>query len=436
MRNGRRKWLWCSAVFTTLAFLAGCGSSGGGAGTSSGGQGKGTGPVRIGVVLPTTGNLASLGNEVLRGYELAQEKINKEGGVWGSQVELVKSDAPDPAAATSAANQLITNQHVSVIAGSYASAISFAASEVAERNKVIYWEQGAVADNITSRGFKYLFRMIYPASELGRAGADFVVQSVAPKLGAEPKNLKVAIVHEDSNNGTAQMDGAAKRFKELGVPVVMREAYSSSTNDMSSIVARVKAQNPDVLMAVAYVNDAILFWRQAQEAGLNVKALVGHGGGHNVPDFAKALGDEVNGVFNAGTSIDFNPKGLKPETQQLYSDFIAAYKAKYNGNPSPHAAMGFNALYVLLKDVLPKAGSMDVEKIREAALSLDKPVGSTIVGWGVKFDPKTQNNTRAFPMVDQWQSQSLKTVWPAEFGVTDKVTVPLPAWGQRKNVGK
>ena len=116
--------------------------------------------VRLGVLLPLSGPLASLGNDVMRGFELAKNFINEDGGVFGQQVELVVADVPSSTEATSQATRLITTDKVKVIMGSYASSISFAASQVAERNKVIYFEQGAVADDITSRGFKHLFRFI------------------------------------------------------------------------------------------------------------------------------------------------------------------------------------------------------------------------------------------------------------------------------------
>jgi branched-chain amino acid transport system substrate-binding protein len=93
-------------------------------------------------------------------------------------------------------------------------------------------------------------------------------------------------------------------------------------------------------------------------------------------------------------------------------------------------------MYTLLTEILPAAGGMDTEKIRQAALALDKPVGSSIVGWGLKFDPKTQNNTRAFPTIDQWQNRQIAAIGPAPFGMAKKVTMPLPDWGQRANVGQ
>ena len=93
-------------------------------------------------------------------------------------------------------------------------------------------------------------------------------------------------------------------------------------------------------------------------------------------------------------------------------------------------------MWVVLSEVLPAAGGTDPDKVRSAMLKLDKPIGSTVVGWGVKFNPETGNNTRAFPMIDQWQQKEIRTIYPEAFGLTKDIVVPLPAWGERANVGK
>jgi branched-chain amino acid transport system substrate-binding protein len=392
---------------------------------------------KVGVLLPLSGPLASLGNDVLRGFQFARSIVNAKGGVFSKPVEFSQVDVPGSTEATSQAQRLITSDRVKVIVGSYASAISFAASQVAERNRVVYFEQGAVADDITSRGFKYLFRFIYTSTELGRKCAEYVTEKIIPGVGHDPKTAKVAILNENSNNGTAVGAGAKAWLEEKGVKVVDHTSYDFKTNDLSSVVQRYKSLEPDILIVEQYTPDAILFWRQAREAGLKLKAMIGNGGGHNVNEFADALGDDVNGIFNTGTSVYINPAALQPETAALFKQFHDEYPKMFDGRkPSAHAGMGFNAMYTLLTDILPAAGGMDTEKIRQAALALDKPVGSSIVGWGLKFDPKTQNNTRAFPTYDQWQQRQIKSIGPAPFGITENITMPLPDWGQRANVGQ
>jgi branched-chain amino acid transport system substrate-binding protein len=392
-------------------------------------------PVKIGVLLPLSGPLATLGNDVYRGFQLAQEWVNAEGGVFGQPVEFVVGDVPSSTEAVSQANRLISKDGVKVIVGSYASSISIPASQVAERNKVIYLEQGAVADEITKRGFKYLFRMIYPATELGMGAARFVTDTIATGCGLELSKMKVALLTEDSSYGSAVAEGAKNWLNKKGVTIIDATSYSYKTTDMSSMVQRYKSVQPDVLIACQYTPDCILFARQSREAGLTFKAIIGNGGGHNVGDYADALQDDVNGVFNAGTSVNINPHGLTPEAAALFKRFHEEHLKKFSGrSPSAHTGMGFTAMHLLLKRLLPDAGAMDPEKIRKAALALDLPVGSTIVGWGVKFDPATQNNTRAFPTYDQWRARKIVTIAPEPFGLGKPVAMPLPGWGKRGSI--
>lgn len=389
-------------------------------------------PIKIGVLLPLSGPLATLGNDVMRGFQIALDWANAEGGVFGQQVEFSIGDVPSSTEAVSQANRLISKDGVKVICGSYASSISIPASQVGERNKVIYLEQGAVADEVTKRGFKYLFRMIYPATELGIGAARFVTDTIAPGCKLDLSKIKVAILNEDSSYGSSVAEGAKSWLAKKGITPVDVTGYSYKTTDMSSMVQRYKSLQPDVLIACQYTPDGILFSRQSREAGLNFKAIIGNGGAHNVNDFADALLDDVNGIFNAGTSVNINPKGLTPETATLAKRFHEEHMKKYNGRtPSAHTGMGFTAMHLLLKKLLPDAGAMDTEKIRAAALALDLPIGSTIVGWGVKFDPVTQNNTRAFPTYDQWRARKIVTIAPEPFGLDKPVAMPLPDWGKR-----
>lgn len=392
-------------------------------------------PIKIGVLLPLSGPLATLGNDVMRGFQLALDWANAEGGVFGQQVEFAIADVPSSTEAVSQANRLISKDGVKVIVGSYASSISIPASQVAERNKVIYLEQGAVADEVTKRGFKYLFRMIYPATELGVGAARFVTDTIAPGCGLDPAKIKVALMTEDSSYGSSVAEGAKAWLAKKGITPVDATSYSYKTTDMSSMVQRYKSLKPDVLIACQYTPDGILFTRQAREAGLNYKAVLGNGGAHNVPDYADAILDDVNGIFNAGTSVNINPAGLTPDAAALLKRFHEAHPKRFDGRiPSAHTGMGFTAMHLLLTRLLPAAGDVDPEKIRQAALALDMPVGSTIVGWGVKFDPATQNNTRAFPTFDQWRQRRIVTIAPERFGLAKPVAMPLPAWGHRASI--
>ena len=391
--------------------------------------------MKIGALFPYSGPMALLGEETFRGAELAREMINEQGGVLGARIVYAKADAPDATAATSEAERLINVERIKVILGSYSSALSYAASEVTERNKVIYWEQGAIADPITERGFKYLFRVLPRASQFGEMAAEYAANVVGPTLKIDPKKLGVGIIFEDTLYGTTVGKYANQRAKELGLSILASETYSQKAVDLSSIVLKLKALKPDVIIATQYISDGILFWRQAKELGLNVKAFIGTGAAHGLLDFPKAVGDDANFILNIDPAVGLNEANLTPRARQELKTFTERYTAKIGRPPAVHSTLGYVGAMVLFRDVLPKAGGVDPEKVREAEAFFRAAHVATVMGWGVKFAPPDHKsagtNLRAYPTLMQWQEQRLHVVYPEKWAVR-KATLPLPTWEERR----
>jgi len=159
---------WMVMSFLLMIFMAWVGASA-----------QGADVIKVGVLLPLSGPLAYEGGEVFKGFEVARVEQNNKGGLFGKQIEFVKGDAVDAKAAVSEAERLITVEGVKIIMGTFSSVRALSASTVAERNKVIYWETGSVADNITGRGYQYLFRTQPEATKLAQAAARFGTVTVA-----------------------------------------------------------------------------------------------------------------------------------------------------------------------------------------------------------------------------------------------------------------
>jgi len=391
---------------------------------------------KIGALYPLSGPMALLGNHDMNGVELATEIINERGGVAGKKIKLIKADSPTPEAARSETERLINVENLNVIFGTYSSSLSFVASSIAEKNQKIFWETGAIADNITQRRYKYLFRTCTKASNFGHAAADFTFTKLSKDLKVPGKDLKVCIMHEDSLFGTSVMAAAEKRLKENGVKILAMESYSKSVTDLSPLVMKFKNLKPDVVLGTCYANDAILWQRQMKELNFNIKAMVGSGGGHGVLDFAKALGSDADGVFSADFPLVKNPKTLDPKLDPPLKTVFERYKKKYGDDPDLHAMSAFTGAWIFYKYVLSKAQSLDPEAIRKAALQTDIPMGGTHMGWGVKFqgenDPEPGQNTRAFAVMMQWQGGMNYCVWPQQYAERKEILVPLPNWKDRK----
>ncbi len=423
----KKKLAWILVLAMVLSvFAIGCGPK---EEASEGGEDV----VKVGALFPFTGSLALLGEESFRGVELAREEINKNGGIWGGKkIEFVKGDAVDAKAAVAEAERLITVEGCKVIVGSYSSSIVQAASEVAERNGVIYWETGGVAEAITTRGFKNLFRVCPSSSEYGTVAVNYTNDEIAPALNVSPKDLRIAIIYEDGVYGTSVSQASKKRADELGLNIVACEAYSAKAADLSSLVMKLKNAKPDVILATQYATDLMLFWRQARELGLKADAFIGTGGATANTEFVDAIGiEDTNGVMDCA----FGSTGSNPEYAKGMDHVYALYSEKYGKNPtSIYPVVGYVG-GTLLWETLELAGEMDPAKIREAALSLDKPEGSTATGWGVKFagpdEPNAGQNLRAGNILDQWQDGELVVLYPEKARKPGtKAIIPLPSWSK------
>ena len=371
--------------------------------------------IKIGTIFSRTGPLANLGLESWRGAELARIVQNQQGGILGKKIIFVNGDAVDPKTAVSEVERLCTVEKVSVILGSFSSSISLAASAKADQHKVVYWELGAVGDQITQRGLKHVFRTCPTGSDLGRDQLRFAVDVLASKIGKTKASIRIASIYEDSAYGTACAEGIRDMAKKMGVNLVIDQSYNFKASDLSSLVMRVKATNPDVILESSYENDGILFFRQAEELGLKARIIVGSGGGMNLPGYQKALGNAIdNKVCNVGyPGYNLNPKYAKG-IDTLAELYEKTFMLKPTAVFSVINYMGTMALW----DVIKRSGSMDSEKIVNEAVKTDISGDKTLLRYGIKFYPPGNENMGqnmlARYFVTQWQNGELVIVYPAE----------------------
>ncbi|CAM5779442.1 ABC transporter substrate-binding protein [Castellaniella caeni] len=362
--------------------------------------------VKVGALFPFSGGLALLGQESFRGVELAVNEVNAAGGINGDKIELVKADAVDPNQAVSGAKRLVSDGVVAVF-GSYASGLSYAASPVTELAGIPYFELGATAHKVTTRGYQYLFRSNPNTAKYGVAVVDALHGLIAPGMGLDAKDIRIGIIHEDGPYGTDVAATEKKRAAELGYKVVETLSYSAKSVDLSSLILRLKGAKANVVLQTSYQNDTILYFRQAKDANFHPKVVIGAGGGYSLMDTAKAVGADINGVFD----LDFPQASINPKGAPGLEKFLAEYKAAYKGAPqSGHSLANYVGAKAFL-DILAQAKSFDKDKIRAAVLAYKKPAGESANGWGFDFAQDGQNEASDF-YVMQWQNGELVTIEP------------------------
>jgi branched-chain amino acid transport system substrate-binding protein len=397
--------------------------------------------VRIGVVYDLSGPFAAGGSVACSiGAQIAIDLVNERGGVGGKyKVAPVNADCQSKVdVAINEVERLISQEKVEIINGVYASAHAVPLSAKVEAQKKILWITTAIATAVfKDKNLQYVFRGQIHSDQYGEAFATFIADNAKAKLGMEPKDVKVAIIHEDGPYGVGVAEASERFGKDKGLHIVMREGYSATAPDLSSMVTKLKRAGADVISHVGYNPDITLFLRQARDAGLRFKMLVGNGAGYSQLDKLRAtFGTDIDNFCN----IDpvpaqlLDPKTLAPGLGDLIKTMVERYKAKTNATDvPPHCSMGFNQTWVLLNNVLPvakdKYGGFDAEAVRKAALDVDIPAGGTIQGYGVKFyRPGTQmsgQNERSTPVVMQFAGEHISVVWPNNIRTQEPV-LPLP----------
>jgi branched-chain amino acid transport system substrate-binding protein len=396
--------------------------------------------IKIGVVYDLTGPLAGGGSEL--GYIGAKIMLDHyaKTGVEGYKVEAVYADAQSkPDIAINEAVRLLEQEKVDMVMGFFSSAQCVPVAARVEQLKKFMWITTCISSAVfDGKNYKYVFRPQASGDQFGKMTMDFIAQNSKAKFGKEPKDLRVAIIHEDGSYGVDVSKGNEAGAKAAGFNVVMKEGYSATAPDLSALVTKLKRARPDVIFHTGYNPDITLLLRQAREQGLKFGALMGHGAGYGVYEKMKeGLGADVNYVFNTDPISIWlaNQKTMDPKLPEVIKMVGEEFDKIRPGVAirSAHVGIAASNIYVFMNDVLPRAikkhGGVDPDALRKAALEADIPEGGTMLGFGVKFHGEgTQmagQNERSFPVVIQYIDDKSYVVWPKSQAQREAV-LPLP----------
>ena len=396
--------------------------------------------VKIGVIFDYTGPFAAGGSQAAAiGTKIAVDMINERGGVEGYVIKAIYADAQSKAeVAINEAIRLLDQENVALVMGVYSSAHCVPMAQKVDAAKKFMWANVCTASTVfKGKNLRYVFRPQVHTDQFGAASCSLLNETAKTRFNKDPKDMKVAIIYEDGPYGTGVAAGNEETCKKFGMQIVLKEGYSATAPDLSSLVTKLRRARPDVILHSGYNPDITLFWRQAREQGLRWAALIGHGAGYSQFD---KLRDSLGKDSDYIASVDpvpaqlLDPKSLAPGLGQLTQEMVKRYKAEVKVDElPPHVSMGFNQTWIFLTDVLPRAikkyGGFDPEALRKAALDTDIPEGGTIQGYGVKFHPPghemSGQNERSSPVVIQYIGGDSKIVWPPRLRTAEPV-LPWP----------
>jgi branched-chain amino acid transport system substrate-binding protein len=369
--------------------------------------------IKVGIILPLTGEKAKFGEIEKNSFVMALNEINKAGGVKGKKIELLfEDDTGKPDIARSAVEKLVSKDNVVMLGGGYGSSETYSIAGVAQQKKIPFLINTGAADDITEKGWNYVFRLNPPVSEYANAAESFYKDVAHPKTAV--------ILFENTLFGTSGSKDADKTLKAMGIQVLLKEGYEHGAVDFKPLLIKVKNANPDLVYMISYVMDASLIMRQSMELDINPKMFVGGGAGFTLPDFYQNAGKAAEGVFSADLWVPTLPY---PGAM----DYFKNYKKQFGKETEYHGAEAYAAMQVIA-DVLKRAKSFSAEDIRQALAATDL---MTVFG-KVKFASygKMTNQSKVPTYLVQWIKGKLECVWPKEVA-TAPYQFPHKTWKSR-----
>ena len=308
----------------------------------------------LGANYEMTGALAAVAKQTVNGINLAIKQTNEQGGVLGKQIKLIIADnKSEPSESANAITKLIKNDNVKLVFGSVASSNVLATVQIAHDSKIPLITATATNPSVTMEQDQvrpYVFRTCFIDPFQGEVMANFAAKSL---------QAKTAVMYIDSSSDYSK--GLAKIFAEKfianGGMIIGEESFLQKDQDFKSTLTKIKAINPDVVFIPAYYEEVGKIIRQAREIGIKSQ-LIGTDGWDD-PKLIEIAGlSAVEGTF---FSNHYSPQDQDPKVVE----FVKAYKAEYNQEPSALAVLGYDCALVVI-DAIKRAGSDDPEKIRQA----------------------------------------------------------------------
>jgi branched-chain amino acid transport system substrate-binding protein len=397
------------AVASCLALTA-CMSSG--ADTDSGEDG--TGPIKIGISLPLTGDFSEPGKGVQRGYEAWADYVNENGGLLGRDVELTILDDQSNADRVAADyEKLINSDGVDLVFGPFSTRLVVPAAQVAQDYGFLFVEPAGAAEEVFTQGFDNLF---YAAPAVADDHYNYLADAIEALPEAErPKTAAYAAMDDPFAMGTAY--GLKTRLEEMGVETVVDEVYPPNTTDFGSIAAKIADSNADVVVGGTQYQDAVNMIVALQQLDYQPKMAAFSTAPTN-PEFPEAIGDKTEGILS--------PTGYTPEADFPTNKEFVDFYTEQNGTPPAEDEANAWTTGQVVAAAVEAVGCADPDPECQGQLIdwLRENEVDTVVGpltWDAEGRPQGAH------LIQQYVDGKIRIVLPEEAAEADFI-VEKPQW--------
>ena len=327
-------------TFTSLLVLLGLGACNN-VGTTGGTNGNG---LRIGSLLPSTGDLASVGTPIAETVPLLVETVNACGGVNGQPVTLIAADdQSNPASGAEAMTKLVEIDRVAGVVGSFGSSVSNAAADIATRSQVMLVSPGSTSTLLTERAKRGDFNGYWART----APPDNYQAQALAQLAKDQGFERVSTVVINNDYGRSFEEEFTRAFKALGGTVINADRptrYDERATTFTTEAAAAFAGNPDAVVAILYPETGSLLLKSAFEQGLTQNVAILLTDGVKSESFPEQVGRTADGKY-----IIAGAKGTVPGADgQALAALRDLWRTKKGGELPAFAAQAWDAAALLV----------------------------------------------------------------------------------------
>ena len=323
-------------------------------------QGVSKTEITVGSIQDLSGPLAGFGKQVRLGMMLRADEINEQGGIGGRKIKLIVEDSGyDPKKAVLAAQKLVNQDKIFIMAGHIGTAQNNAAFPVqAEKNIVNFLPVTAAREMYEPfHKLKYSFAVPYYDQ----------MKLMVPKLVKEKGAKKVCSIYQDDEFGLEVVRGAEEGLKAVNMTMAEKTSYKRGATDFSSQVAKMKSAGCDFVVLGTIIRETIGTIGESRKTAFNPTFL---GSSAAYTDLIHKLGGPaMNGLY---ASMAAQHPYLDEASQPLRF-WANKYKTKFNEDPTVFSAYGYQIIDMFAQAATKAGANLTTDSFIKAMDTMTVP---------------------------------------------------------------
>ncbi|MDI9333057.1 MAG: ABC transporter substrate-binding protein [Cytophagales bacterium] len=346
--------------FKLSAIIAMCAFGFLGSSASAQSQGVSKTEIVIGSIQDLSGPLAGYGKQSRNGMQLRVDEINEQGGINGRKLKLLVEDSGyDPKRAVLAAQKLVSQDKIFIMAAHLGTAHNLAAMPVQFEKNVINFLPLTAAREMFEPFNRLKYALLPPYYDQMRVALPRLVKDKAAK--------KICTIYQDDEFGLEVVRGAEEGLKGLNMTFTEKTSFKRGATDFSSQVAKMKAANCDFVVLGTIIRETIGTIAESRKTGFSPTFL---GSSAAYTDLIHKLGGPaMNGMY--ATMQTQNP--YTDEAAQPIRFWANKYKTRFNEDPAVFSAYGYVIIDIFAKAAEKAGANLTTDSFIKAMDSMTIP---------------------------------------------------------------